>query len=59
MQKVRGAPPPSWGDVADRVGDFAKEEQGLKKTVGALGGGLPEDGGTVDTPAAEPLAAPN
>ena len=36
LQKARGGPPPSWGDVADRVGEFAKEEQGLKQTVGRL-----------------------
>lgn len=58
MQKVRGAPPPSWGDVADRVGEFAEEERGLKATVGSLGGGLPEAGDQVETPAAQPLATP-
>lgn len=37
LQKARGGgPPPSWGDVAERVGEFAKEEQGLKQTVGRL-----------------------
>lgn len=34
--------PPSWGDVADRVGDFASEERELKQTVGALGAGPDE-----------------
>lgn len=36
LQKARGGSPPSWGDVAERVGEFAKEEQGLKQTVGRL-----------------------
>jgi len=60
MEKVRGKPAPSWGDVADRVGDFAKEEGELKKTVGGLGGGLPEEGGdaAAKMPAAEALAKP-
>lgn len=60
MEKVSGKPAPSWGDVADRVGDFAKEEGALKKTVGNLGGGLPEDGGdpAASTPATEALAKP-
>ncbi|MCP4384641.1 MAG: hypothetical protein GY798_25040 [Hyphomicrobiales bacterium] len=31
--------PPSWGDVAERVGAFASEERDLKETVGSLGGG--------------------
>ncbi|WP_421725476.1 hypothetical protein [Bauldia sp.] len=29
---------PSWGDVADRVGDFATAERELKQTVGGLSG---------------------
>ena len=48
LQKARGGgPPPSWGDVAERVGEFAKEEQGLKQTVGRL-----------DAESAKPGAAP-
>lgn len=28
---------PNWGDVADKVGEFAREERGLKETVGGPG----------------------
>ncbi|MCB1496499.1 MAG: hypothetical protein KDJ86_11980 [Bauldia sp.] len=60
MEQVSGKPAPSWGDVADRVGDFAREESELKKTVGGLGGGLPADGGdpAAKLPASEALAKP-
>ena len=34
MARARGAPPPSWGDVADKVGEFASEERDLKRVVG-------------------------
>lgn len=44
-------PAPSWGDVADRVGDFATEERGLRETIGSLGTGAGED------EAGEPAAA--
>ncbi len=27
------APGPNWGDVAERVGDFAKEEKGLREVL--------------------------
>lgn len=43
LDSARGGPAPSWGDVADRVGEFAEEERGLKQTVGRLdhGSGVP------------------
>ncbi len=34
IDRARGKPPPSWGDVAAKVGEFAAEERDLKKTVG-------------------------
>ena len=34
MARAGGAPPPSWGDVADKVGEFASEERDLKRVVG-------------------------
>ncbi len=53
LQKARGGgPPPSWGDVADRVGEFAKEEQGLKQTVGRLDA----DSAKLGTAPADPAA---
>ena len=27
---------PSWGDVANKVGEFAREEQDLKATIGTV-----------------------
>jgi len=53
LQKARGGgPPPSWGDVAERVGEFAKEEQGLKQTVGRLDA----ESAKVAAPPADPAA---
>lgn len=53
LQKARGGgPPPSWGDVAERVGEFAKEEQGLKQTVGRLDA----ESAKVGSPPADPTA---
>jgi hypothetical protein len=34
LDRARGRPAPSWGDVADKVGEFASEERDLKRTVG-------------------------
>ncbi len=51
VAKARGTPPPSWGDVADRVGEFATEEHGLKQIVGELGTGTEP---SPDSPAAGP-----
>lgn len=28
---------PSWGDVADKVGEFAAEERGLRQTIDKVG----------------------
>jgi hypothetical protein len=41
------AKPPSWGDVADKVGEFANAEAELKQTIGAgqSGGGDSAGGG--------------
>jgi len=34
LDRARGSPPPSWGDVADKIGEFSTEERDLKKVVG-------------------------
>jgi hypothetical protein len=34
VSRARGGPPPSWGDVAEKVGEFASEERDLKRVVG-------------------------
>jgi hypothetical protein len=34
LDGASGEPPPSWGDVAEKVGEFANEERGLKRTIG-------------------------
>jgi hypothetical protein len=34
LDRARGASAPSWGDVADKVGEFASEERDLKRAVG-------------------------
>jgi hypothetical protein len=36
---VATAERPSWGDVANRVGEFAREEQQLKAVIGAVQSG--------------------
>lgn len=48
LMRAGGGPPPSWGDVADKVGEFASEERDLKRVVG---------GSSVapDPPAPEPV----
>jgi hypothetical protein len=34
LMRAGGGPPPSWGDVAAKVGEFASEERDLKRVVG-------------------------
>ena len=34
IDRARGRPAPSWGDVANKVGEFASEERDLKRVVG-------------------------
>jgi len=34
LARASGNPKPSWGDVADKVGEFASEERDLKRMVG-------------------------
>jgi hypothetical protein len=34
LERAGGGPKPSWGDVADKVGEFAIEERDLKRAVG-------------------------
>lgn len=34
LMRAGGGPPPSWGDVAAKVGEFAEEERDLKRVVG-------------------------
>jgi hypothetical protein len=34
LMRAGGGPPPSWGDVATKVGEFAEEERDLKRVVG-------------------------
>jgi hypothetical protein len=34
LARAGGGPPPSWGDVAAKVGEFADEERDLKRVVG-------------------------
>ena len=34
LARAGGGPKPSWGDVADKVGEFASEERDLKRMVG-------------------------
>ncbi|HET7717546.1 MAG TPA: hypothetical protein VFK86_18135 [Bauldia sp.] len=46
LDRARGRPPPSWGDVADKVGEFAVEERDLKRVVG--GGQLATDPSSPD-----------
>ena len=36
------APPPNWGDVATKVGEFTEEERQLRETLNPAFGGLPE-----------------
>ena len=52
IDRARGTPPPSWADVAERVGEFAAEERDLKQTVGRLDPGSGEPPGPAD-PASE------
>jgi hypothetical protein len=41
LERASGAPAPSWGDVADKVGEFAVEERDLKRAAG--GGSVAPD----------------
>lgn len=34
LERAGGGAKPSWGDVADKVGEFAVEERDLKRAVG-------------------------
>jgi hypothetical protein len=45
------AKPPSWGDVADKVGEFANAEGELKRTIGA---GRSGEGGAAGGEAPKP-----
>ena len=48
LARAGGGPPPSWGDVAAKVGEFADEERDLKRVVG-------DDRIAPDPPAPDPV----
>ena len=47
LMRAGGGPPPSWGDVAAKVGEFAEEERDLKRVVGGSVAPDPPAPGTV------------
>jgi hypothetical protein len=47
LSEVTAAPPPAnWGDVADKVGEFAGEERALRESIGVIQPPADEGAGT-------------